>query len=52
MMRNILIVIFYWGEEWIVPFKIPPGGGVGGSVSSKETPGLLHLFSFLSGMRK
>ena len=49
-MRSILLVVYNWGEEWIVPFNLMPGGGV--SIVIYNTHSDLHLIAFLSGMRK
>ena len=51
-MRSILLIVSDWGEEYIVPFNILPGGVVGNGVGGKETPGRLHSFAFPSGTKK
>ena len=51
-MRIVLLVIYNWGEECIVPFNLPPGGEVGICIDSKETYGRIHSFEFPSGTSK
>ena len=49
-MHNILLVIYEWGEEFTLSFKIYfcwPHGNRG-----KDICGYLHFFAFTSGMRK
>ena len=50
--RSILLVVYDWGEEWVIPFKLPPGGDVGGGFGIEETTGRLRSFAFPSGTRK
>ena len=52
MRRGILSVVYDRGEECIVPFKIPPGGGVGDGVVREDTLGRLHSFAFMSRTNK
>ena len=52
--RSIIITVYYWGEEWKVPFKRPPEGGVdvGDSVRGKDMAVHLRSFLFTSEARK
>ena len=52
MIRRTLLVVYDWGEVYIPPFKIPPGGEVDGGFGIEETFGCLHLLAFMSGTRK
>ena len=52
MIRRTLLVVYDWGEVYIPPFKIPPGGEVDGGFGIEETFGCLHLLAFMSGIRK
>ena len=50
--RIILISIYNWGDEFIIPFKNPPGGDIGDGDGRDDIPGRLRLFVFSSGTRK
>ena len=51
-MIRILLVVYDWGEEWIVPFNIQLGGDVEIDVSIEDTPVRLQLFTFTLGASK
>ena len=50
--RITLLVVYYWGEEWIPPFNILPRGDVGSNIGREDTHVCLHSFEFMAGTRK
>ena len=56
MTCSIVLLLYDWGEYYIIPFNILPWRGIhiiiDAGIFIAETPGHIQLFAFPSGTRK